>query len=195
MKLRWIIFLLFSVYGFALAVEWNVDLQAKNEVKFISRAETFIKTFRFEGITDKIDGYLYWKDDSLFSENELYFEIDLNSFDTGIKKRNQDMRKMILETERWPTASYSGKIIRFEKVDTSITVYRVVAMGELTLHGVTKSIEIPGIVQVQDGNIRVKANFSLLLTDYGMKIPSILVAKVANRIEIRVTVYLQKVAE
>ncbi len=195
MKFKWVFVLLVSLWGILPAVEWDVDLQANNEVKFISRAETFIKTFQFEGVTHKIDGYLFWQDDSLFSGNEFYFEVDLNSFDTGIKKRNQDMRNMVLETEKWSTASYKGKIVNFQKMDTTVIAYKVLTRGKLNLHGVEKTIEIPGEVFLKGDNVWVQANFSILLTDYHMKIPSILVAKVANKIDIQVRVSLKKVSE
>lgn len=194
MNTKYLALLLFCWVVPALTVEWNVDIQADNRVTFVSKAETFIKTFTFEGVTNKIDGYLFWEDDSLFEGNEFYFEVDLNSFDTGIKKRNQDMREMVLETEKWPTASMKGRIVSFSKLDTSVVAYRVETRGTLSVHGEEKPVVIPASIVVADSQtLQVAAEFDLLLTDYGMKIPSILVAKVADRIHLIVRFTLKKV--
>ena len=172
------------------AGEWNVDTQNENEVRFLSHTVTLIKDFEFEGITDNIDGYLYWEDDSLFLNNELYFVVDLNTFETGIKKRDQDMREVVLETAKWQTTNFTGKIVHFEKMDTTVTAYRVNSKGKLSLHGVEKEIEVPGKIIFHSGNIRVQAGFGFLITDYKIEVPSILVAKVAEKIKIKLDFYL-----
>jgi hypothetical protein len=185
--------LLFLLIGTALGGEWQVDVSAKNEVMFISRAETFLKNFEFEGLTDKIDGYIYWKDDSLFANNQFYFELQVGTFKTGIDKRDQDMRSMVLETDQWPVSSYKGTITLYEKIDTTVTAYRFSSQGTLILHGAEKTISVPGMITFDDKRLQVTAQFAVLLTDYQMEIPSILVAKVANEIQLKMKFYMKNV--
>lgn len=167
-----------------------MDGSAQNEVKFVSQAETFLKNFEFDGVTDKIDGYLYWENDSMFFKNEFYFEVQVGSFKTGINKRDQDMRTMVLETDKWPISSYKGTMVKYEKIDTTVTAYRYVSEGMFNLHGVEKKISVPGILIISDNKIEVQASFSVLLTEYKMEIPSILVAKVANEIHLGLIFYM-----
>ena len=105
--MRWLIpFLICSpvaVHG----GEWHVDKKAEgNQVEFTSK----VVAFTFTGTTDKIDGFIYWEGDSLFAaKDQLHFEVDLASFDTGIGKRDRDMRQ-VLDTDKWPKAVYKGEI-------------------------------------------------------------------------------------
>ncbi|MBM3262486.1 MAG: hypothetical protein FJY97_03550 [candidate division Zixibacteria bacterium] len=58
------------------AGEAHVDKQAKNKVVFTSE----VVALTFSGITDRIDGYLYWEGDLLFQRNTQFrFEVDLNT--------------------------------------------------------------------------------------------------------------------
>jgi hypothetical protein len=173
--------------------EWHVDGTANNEITFISRAETFLKNFEFEGVTDQIDGYLYWQDDSLLWQNQFYFELQAGTFKTGIDKRDQDMRTMVLETEKWPVSAYKGSITSYEKIDTTVTAYHFISQGTLSLHGVDKTISVPGMLILNENQIEVSAYFSVLLTEYKMEIPSILVAKVANEIKIKLNFFMKNV--
>ena len=73
--------------------EWHVDRKAEgNEVKYTST----VAAFSFTGETGQIDGFIYWEGDSLSVENsQLHFEVNLASFDSGIGKRDRDMREVL----------------------------------------------------------------------------------------------------
>ena len=88
------------------AGEWQVDKEAEgNRVTFTSQ----VLGFSFQGVTDQIDGYLYWEGEKLFEKNsQLLFQVELNSLDTGIGKRDRDMRK-VLKTDKWPRARLSSE--------------------------------------------------------------------------------------
>lgn len=122
------------------AGEAHVDKQAKNKVVFTSE----VVALTFSGITDRIDGYLYWEGDLLFQRNTQFrFEVDLNTLDTDNGKRNRDMQQ-VLETGKWPFAIFEGTPLSIVKTDSTVTSYRVVTKGKMSLHGVQKDIEIPG---------------------------------------------------
>ena len=132
MKIKYIILILVLLPISIFAEEWHVKKSENNLVKFIS-STTMLD---FEGITDKVDGYIYWKGDELFGlENEIYFEVELNSVETGIGKRDRDMREDVLETDKWPKTSYRGKINKIEKIAGNINQYKVSAIGPMFLHG------------------------------------------------------------
>ncbi len=91
-----LILICFLQIGFA--AEYQVDKSQKNLVKFISDAPME----DFEGVTDKIDGYLFFEGDNLLQGSEMYFEVDLNSLDTGIGLRLQKARHLhqVIPVER-----------------------------------------------------------------------------------------------
>ncbi len=190
---RWLfgVWVLLGVTANSLAVEWQVDLTKPRVAKFISRAPLE----EFEGITEDIDGYLYWEDDSLFKNNEFYFEVNLNTLDTGIGLRNRHMRERYLETDKWPVASYQGKIVDVAKTDSAgLTVYEVQTQGTFSVHGVERDVEVAGTVEMLEaGLMRIKAAFQIELPDYNIKIPQVMFFKLNKVIKIRVMFHLKRV--
>lgn len=174
------------------AEEWHVDTSAKNLVKFTSE----VVVLSFDGVTDKIDGYLYWEGDSLFQKNtQMHFEVDINSIETGIGKRDRDMRD-VLETEKWPVTYFDGTISDFTKIDSSVTAYRVTAKGTIFIHGETKEIEVPGTIAFEQDKMHVKANFMVLLKNFNIEAPTLAAfVKVSQEIYLHLDFYLNEFKE
>ena len=168
--------------------EWHVDRKADgNQVRYTST----VAAFSFSGATDQIDGFIYWEGDSLSVEkSQLHFEVNLAGFDSGIGKRDRDMRE-VLDTDKWPKAIYKGEITEVAVVDSSVTAFRVETGGTLSLHGVEGAIVVPGLVVVEGDRSRVEAAFSLKLADYDIEAPSLAAfVKVSQRIQLEVSVSL-----
>jgi len=158
-------------------------------VKFTS--STWALTF--DGVTDRIDGYIYYEDENFISsDNELYFEVDLNSIDTGIGKRNRDMREDYLETDKWPFTHFKGSFQKLKQIDSTVTAFDAVVSGKMFIHGVENEIEIPGLLIVENGRLHVKAKFIVLLTDYNIEIPQLMILKLDNEIFLTLDFYLKK---
>jgi polyisoprenoid-binding protein YceI len=161
------------------AGEYQVDKSNKNLVKFISDAPIE----DVEGITDKIDGYLTWDGQDSTQQSELYFEVDLNSLDTGIGLRNRHMRENYLETDKFPYTHYKGKIASSKKLDDS--TYAVVTEGSMFIHGIEKPLSVQGtLVKKSDDQFRIKTNFQVKLSDFEIKIPSIMFYKINEIMEL-----------
>ena len=168
--------------------EWHVDRKAgENRVEYTSS----VASFTFSGETDQIDGFIYWEGDSLSAEkSQLHFEVNLASFDSGIGKRDRDMRE-VLGTDKWSKAVYKGEITEVVSVDSSVTAFRVRTRGTLSLHGVERAIGVPGLVVVEGERSRAEAAFSLKLADYGIEAPSLAAfVKVSQEIDLAVSVFL-----
>ncbi len=176
-----------------LAEEWQVDLEKPRLAKFISRAPLE----EFEGVTEAIDGYLYWEGDSLFANNEFYFEVDLNTIDTGIGLRNRHMREKYLHTDRWPVASYRGQIDSVDQIDSlEVPVYRVHTRGTFHVHGVERPLSVVAtLVQIAPDVFQVTAAFQIELPDFNIEIPRIMFFKLSKVIRIKVQFHLKQVAK
>ena len=72
---------------------------------------------QFDGTSQGIDGYVYWEGDGPISKAAILFAVDMSTFDTGIGKRDHDMR-IVLNTRKWPQAHQRNLAIR---PDTSAT--------------------------------------------------------------------------
>ncbi|MCB9057719.1 MAG: YceI family protein [Calditrichae bacterium] len=165
--------------------DWQVNKDFENNVTFYS-STTMLD---FEGSTKNVDGYIYWEGDSLFkTNNEIYFEVDLSSFNTGIGKRDSDMRNDVLHTRKYPFSKFKGTFSSVEKTDAG---YNVIASGTLSLHGVEKPVEIPGQIEINNNKMNVLSTFTILLKDYNIEAPSLMAfIKVAQEIKININLSL-----
>jgi polyisoprenoid-binding protein YceI len=167
------------------------DKHSLNEVVFTSKASIV----RFTGRTSKISGEatINVKDASKASGN---VKVDLASLDTGISLRNEHMRG-VLETDKYPAATFTFKGIQLaNKILTPNAPLSGTARGQLTLHGVTRTMTAPvelTYLPEQDANYRpgdwvhVNARFKIKMSDYGIQLPKpVLGVKVADEIELDV---------
>ncbi len=157
--------------------EFNVDKSETNEVKFIS--DTSLESF--EGVTDNIDGYLYWEEDDLTKNSQLYFEVDLNTLDTGIGLRNRHMRENYLETEKYQFTNFSGKIVKVEKKENRL--FEVEADGTLSIHGVVQPLMLKANIEMSsDRSYKIKSSFTVKLSDFNIEVPSLMFLKLSELI-------------
>ena len=164
------------------AQEMQVDRSADREVRFVSRTQVD----EFEGVTDRIDGYVLLDGPLSGStggdDTELYLEVDLASLDTGIGLRNRHMRDNYLEVEQYPYAAYRGRITAVQPgVDGGA---RVTASGTFTVHGVSREREISCDVSPAGAGYRARCAFQVLLSDHDIEIPKVMFLKLANDIQV-----------
>ncbi len=188
-----ILYLIFALPLLVYSEEWHVKKSDDNLVKFTSSTSLL----DFDGITSNIDGYIYWEGDKIFGENnEIYFEVDLNSVETGIGKRDRDMREDVLETDKYPKTWFKGKIINLIEEGESANQYNVVSKGKIFLHGIEKEISINAKIFIENNKMNVVCNFSVFLKDHEIEAPSLLAfIKVAEEIKLHLNFNLEKVAE
>ncbi len=174
--------------GNLTAGEYHVDKSRPNLVKFVSDAPIE----DFEGVTDKIDGYIYWEDEDLTKNSILYFEVDLNALDTGFGLRNRHMRENYLHTDKFPITHYTGKIIK--AVNVSDTELDVTTEGEIFIHGVKKSLSAVGTLKKEESGIyHIKTNFVVALTDFDIEVPSIMFYKIDEHMDLILDFYVMKI--
>ena len=178
-RMRNILITFLSVLAAALsssATELHIDKSKNNLVQFSSDAPVE----KIIGVTDKIDGYVMWKGDDPVTGSEFYFEVDLASIDTGIGLRNRHMRENYLETDKYPHATYSGKLVKVDK-SNSENEYNVAVQGAFKIHGVEKSADFKGQVLVDGNSYRVVCTFDVILSDHKIKIPKLMFLKLSEK--------------
>lgn len=163
------------------AQEYDVDRQATNQVRFVS--QTTIQDF--DGTTDHIDGYVLLGKTPLgpasADSSELYFEVDLASLDTGIGLRNRHMRDDYLEVDKYPFATYKGRIVQ---VDSTAAGFSIAAAGTFSIHGVDKTMSISCAVTVAGDGYRSMCSFPVLLSDFKIDIPKVMFLKLNDQIQL-----------
>lgn len=88
-----------------------------------------------------------------------------------------------LESEKYPTAVFKGKIK--ELVDlTKAGTYPVTAEGSMTIHGVTKAVAVKGTLISTGNELKLDFKFQVKPEDYQIKVPSLVITKIAETIEV-----------
>jgi polyisoprenoid-binding protein YceI len=117
--------------------------------------------------------------------NQFAFSVEVNTF-KGFNSslQREHFNEKYMETEKFPKASFSGKII--EQVDyTKNGSYDVRAKGDLDIHGVKQMRIIKGKIVVNNGSVTVDAEFMVPLSDHNIAIPSIVSQKIATQIQVQ----------
>lgn len=111
----------------------------------------------------------------------------LKSFLFRKELMQQHFNENYVESDKYPKTSFLGTFTG--DVDTRKEgSYPVHVKGKLTLHGVTRDIAVPAVLTVQDGRMVGNCHFQLLPSDFNIKIPAIVRDKIAERIDVQVSV-------
>ena len=97
-----------------------------------------------------------------------------------------------LESEKYPNALFNGNIENWTDFTISSEPQKVIIAGEMTIHGVTNSIKEPGVIFQANQKVKGEAIFKIMLEDYDVKIPRILIKNIAESVEIKMNLELNK---
>jgi len=172
-----------------IAQEYHVNKSKDNLVKFISDAPLE----NFEGVTNNIDGYMYLKELNDLTDNQIYFEVDLTTLDTGIGLRNRHMRDNYLETNKYRYAFFQGKIDNSEAILKD--EYSVEVNGTMFIHGVTNEITINGLIKKIDLGFYIETEFPISLVDYNVDIPQLMFMKIDEVMQLQLKLYLESITQ
>lgn len=123
----------------------------------------------------------------LDTEKKIFaFTVKMNTFE-GFNSplQKEHFNENYLESNRYPDAHFSGKII--EDIDlTKDATYTVRAKGMLFIHGVSQERIIKSEFTVKNGNINIRAAFSVMLSDHNIPIPKVVHEKLASEIKVEI---------
>jgi polyisoprenoid-binding protein YceI len=95
-----------------------------------------------------------------------------------------------LESTKYPNSVFKGKIN--EKIDFSTDGQnKVTVLGKMEMHGVTRDVELDGLLTKKGNEIYIDSKFKLKVADYGIKVPSLYVKNIAEVIDISVVSTLE----
>lgn len=115
------------------------------------------------------------------------FYLDLTTLETGIAKRDRDMRET-LETDTFPFAEFYGELTTPFNPD-SAGPQKVEVTGSFKIHGVEKKTSYSGTLEMTEKGLKIQASWVLLLKDFDIVPPSLLFVKVdqEQKIELKAT--------
>ena len=162
-----------------LSLTHNVSAQrkftiTKSEMSFTSDAELEVITASSRKIQGLIDP----------ATNTFAFSVEVKTFQ-GFNSalQREHFNEKYMESEKFPRATFSGKII--EPVDlTADGTHDVRVKGELDIHGQRQTRIIKAKVSILGGVIQIESTFFVPLADHNISIPTIVSQKIASEIEV-----------
>lgn len=176
-----IILILALTFSLQFSVKAQSFFADDGYVEFISRAPLL----EFKGKSDNLTGKIN------FDENTVDFFVDLNTLNTGNRRRDRDMRNVYLKTEQFPFAEFYGAMLN--QVDLARAEKQPIAVrGEFTIHGVEKEMTINGSITPNGEEILVEAYWTVLLKDHNIDRPSVVFYELSEEQQVNIRINLIK---
>jgi polyisoprenoid-binding protein YceI len=100
--------------------------------------------------------------------------VDTTTITSDESRRDNRMRSEGLQTDQFPTATFTvTQPSEIPPAALAGTATEITLVGDLTLHGVTKSVEIPSQARLADGQIQVVGSITFPLSDFDIVAPNI----------------------
>lgn len=120
------------------------------------------------------------------STSDLIFRLKIIDFVFPKALMQEHFNENYLESDLYPTSTFVGEVIE-------INGKQALVKGDLKIHGETNQIVVEGSLIRKEGFVNIKANFTIKLEDYNIKIPKIVMYKIAELIEVKVNIELKEV--
>ena len=151
--------------------------------KFISEKSTimFFSKATIEDIAAKNEKSMAMLD---MTSGEVAFSVPVKEFVFEKSLMQEHFNEKYMETEKYPKATFQGKLVGLTAGASGTQAVR--AQGKLTLHGVTRDVDVPGTLEVKDDRVTMNAKFVVTLEDYNVKRPQVLWKNIAESVEVTV---------
>jgi hypothetical protein len=160
-----------------LATAQDKYFTKSGRISFVSKGNVEAITAKHKGITCVLDT----------KSGAIQFAVLMKGFEFAKALMQEHFNENYLESDKFPRAGFKGQVINNGAVNyTKDGTYPVNAKGILSLHGVNKEIEVPGKIIVKDGKPQLFAAFNILLSDYDIRIPSLVKENISNIVAITV---------
>ncbi|CAB4571063.1 unannotated protein [freshwater metagenome] len=122
------------------------------------------------GRTDDVSGSLTIQGTSIIGTT---FEVAVATITSDSTRRDSQFAGPIMETAVYPTATFQlTRPIELGTIPAPGTTITAVAVGELTMHGVTRDVSFEVSARIDNGIIGVLGGIEVLFSDYDIDNPS-----------------------
>jgi len=127
------------------------------------------------------------------STGDFVFKVLMKSFEFKKALMQEHFNENYVESDTYPNATFKGKVLDIGNYDfSSPGTFEVQVEGDITIHGVTKSISAKGTFTVKDGFVDGSSSFIIRPEDFNIKIPKTSINNIAEEIELTVDVSLKE---
>ena len=118
---------------------------------------------------------------------QLAFSLPVKGFVFKRTLMQEHFNENYLESDKYPKATFSGRFIGLDAAGLATPgPHAVQVAGDLTLHGVTRRIQVPASLELKGGQLLAATTFTVASADYGIEIPLLVRDKIAKTVTVRV---------
>jgi polyisoprenoid-binding protein YceI len=129
-----------------------------------------IGTFTAVGRTQNVTATLEFDGSAI---TDVQVTADLTTLQSDSAMRDGQLKRQALETNTYPTATFVlTQDFALDGVPADGETVQATAVGDLTLHGVTRSVSIPLEGQLTNGFLVVVGSLDISFADFGIKQPT-----------------------
>jgi hypothetical protein len=116
--------------------------------------------------------------------DSIVFSIPIKEFKFAKSLMQEHFNEKYMESDKFKVSTFVGVVSG--RTDGVSGPQQVKATGKLTIHGVTKNVEIPGTIERVKDKVLIKSKFNIKLEDYSIARPQILWQNIAEVVEVSV---------
>ena len=117
---------------------------------------------------------------------EIGFQAIMTTFHFKRALMEEHFNENYMESNKFPKSKFNGKIEGFNKDMLKGPVTNIKITGQLNVHGVEKTITVPGTLGLEDGKLVGTSKFKVTPEDYGIAIPSLVRDKIGKEMDVTV---------
>ena len=117
---------------------------------------------------------------------ELVFQLNIIDFVFPNSLMQEHFNENYLESDIYPKSTFIGRI-------TNQYTDQTIVEGDLTIHGKTNKVKVEGNLNQENNIVNISSNFTIMLEDYDIKVPKLVMFKIAEMIDVKVTIELKEI--
>ncbi len=118
---------------------------------------------------------------------KIQFAVLIKSFKFTLATAKEHFNESYMESDKYPKATFKGQILNIDSLDFNKNgIWPIYVKGDIMIRGITKNIEVPGVLSVEKGQINAKSEFELLISDFNISVPRIVENRVSEIVKVKV---------
>jgi len=118
---------------------------------------------------------------------QLAFSLPVKGFVFKRTLMQEHFNENYLESDKYPKATFTGRFVGLDATGLATPgPHAVQVAGDLTLHGVTRHVQVPASLELKGDQLVAAATFNVASADYGIEIPLLVRDKIAKTVTVRV---------
>jgi hypothetical protein len=124
----------------------------------------------------------------------IEFAVLIKSFEFKKALMQEHFNESYMESNIYPKATFKGRVSGLPNgVIAKPGTYEVTATGDLVIHGVSRTVTVPGRITVNaDGTLKLMGTFMVRPEDHGIKVPGMVRDNIAKEIKVTVAMDYQR---